>query len=248
MFILPNIPIIGRYDGVSSFRMIGGGATPIDPATLSPVQWFDAQTASTILSTSGSAATNGSFVTVWNSRVGAFSASAVEAARPIYMSSGLNNKPALSFFQTTTMTHSYTRGTGKVLTLFAVLSNGSTTGYRGLYSTNDSGQTHGLMALVKVPTTGNFGTYGTQEWPSNVQLQGNPLCICVWQRTGDDGNMYFNGVSAGYFGNSVGQQGHLGGMAGQGMTGRIGELIMYDKVLTVDEITGVTAYLNSKWS
>lgn len=195
-------------------------------------------------------ATDGSRIGSWADTVSGHAASqATEGQQPQYRISGINGRPAL-YFDTARNDALLATGlspTSNTVTIFAVM-------------------------IGEDFATGARYFFGTNGHPKNLYHAANGAIWVqggsIWAATGYDATPQivaarFNGASSSVRVNTVQTNGDLGtqtslpttfsighrtGMnAGQGLTGMVGEVLYYDRVLTTDEVQAVEAYLSSHW-
>jgi len=206
------------------------------PSTLSGLSvWLKADAGVTL---------DGSIVTAWADQSGNGN-NASPANDPIYIPSLINNKPSINFF-TNTSYFNLDSNIDPIKTIICVYKTNTTpTNYQAIVESN-----FGLYSAI----AGNqFGTYLEAEIGYETLAANTSYILIVESDDGVNSNGYVNNVaysdssgggyaSRGYVQIGAGQNG------GQPCNGYISEVIIYSRVLTIQERKQVEAYLNTKYA
>lgn len=178
------------------------------------------------------------------------------AERPEYEAAGINGLPAANCGGFLSFTNINLLPIGaSPRTIILVASSEKTTGIGAIY-TQHGGPNESLM-LGNVDGTTAYATLGSppfhgytetnEPWPSIPALG-------IFTYDGTNAILRINGVMQEEADapalTTATDNAYIGAwpeIGGSGMDGLFGELIVYGRVLTVDEIASVSAYLNEKW-
>jgi len=225
--------------------------TPFNPLVLTPVLWLDAADSTTITSSGGS-------VSQWNDKSG----NGKNATNPVntvtYNLSPINNIPTITFspnsYLSNTMT--YTTTTRNVFAVVTIGGIGTTnsTNYVMIYAGSNVGV---ILYNYNVSGAGDIemGYFGkvllaTQSGVGNYNITS---ILATTNSTGNTG-IFVNGSSQALQTNVTGSFSYATGSVTQYIGGYtaaqttiIGELIVYDGILTTTQRQQVEGYLSQKW-
>ena len=212
------------------------------PAAVTTSLWYDAADTTTIT-------LNGPTVSQWNDKSGGakHATQGTAGSQPTYLTADQNGLNVLSFDGGDTLDHTYANSVTNI-SILIVISLNSQSGFRGVFSTNGQSSTTQTMVLGRQSSSANWGTYATNERPSNSNIQGTGWQLIELIRT-TSGEFYRNGAADGTFAAAEGQNGHIGGNASfsQQMNGKLAEIIVYNTNISTANRQLNEGYLAHKW-
>jgi hypothetical protein len=241
--------------GVQTIRKVGGSA-PFSPANLSGLSlWLKADAGVTL---------SGSYITAWADQSGN-GRNATSVSNPTFVSNAVNGKPALSFNGESNMTGPAVFSGASQRTFFVVY-----------YTDNEAGVSNSIagQSNLDTPDTGKiFFIQARNDFLDSspylagyaADVSGPPYANNVWKiasadYNGTTANLYSNGslvnfgeVSLNTYNTgdcfTIGCIYDLGsGGYSEYFSGKLTEIIAYNRVLTGTEHSNVVAYLNTKYA
>jgi hypothetical protein len=214
--------------------------SPLEIPTL--LMWMDA----TVLT----GKSDGDTVPYWPDTSGNAFGATIYAGNVVYSADGINGKPALRFgaygtFAEMRIDHGRTIGSR---TIFQVVKN---IGQYGSFATTQLQITDPYMQTYS--TGGTVHTYTTPDLNSGAPWSGEGQLVTVWGDTATSTQglkVDSTEVTSAWAPNASTGHFQLGAnaAASYGMNGWIGEILIYDRCLTVLEREDVQTYLREKWS
>jgi hypothetical protein len=181
--------------------------------------------------------------------------------KPIYLNNAINGLPAVKFNGTSSFLElPYNpKLNQKNFTIFAVVKTSSSSDYGAIFSSRSDPPKQGYV-LYNTPAIeyeiwiGNSETWGT---PANSRITINRANILSADYNGNFLNFYDNGKYQGYMEQTISLNERQNFRIGAGKNenknpeyfydGYIGEIIIFERVLTTEERKMIESYLSQKW-
>lgn len=206
------------------------------------------------------------FISIWYDQSGkGFNATQTTTAnQPQIVSSGViilnNSKPSVQFNGTSqVMSQAINFTGGNYYTFTSALSANVQTGYRGIFAIQFA-SSFGFTAYSNLTTANKWGGYQVyttpNEQPANSSFQGAGMTLIGMRgfanQEANSSLFYKNNASDGTYNNSVGQIGHIGGLAGasQHLSGKISEIVVWNYLVVgnAPNISGINSNINSYYT
>lgn len=215
------------------------------PEQITTKSWYDAADSNTVTESGG-------FISLWNDK-GSIAEDAFQVVgtkQPTYVLAEQNGLNIVRFDGSDTLEHLYSTGSNEEYSIFAVVSAGTHSGFKGIYSSDDN-TPDGVMLLAN-GSTDKWGTFettdGWQPADSDIDNTGWKMLAMVCDPGLNSGTFYLDSIADGTFLSTEGQGlGHIGGAPGQDFTGDIGEIILVPSSTPLSVRQKLFGYLAHKW-
>lgn len=248
---------------------VGGCAiAPINPASLSPIVWFDFSDLSTLFQDTGATSpvtTTGQSIARINDKSGNSrnATQATPAAQPTYSTSSTINGRAIGSFDGGDRlgTSAVDLTSTQQIEVWGVVESSSTALDQHFFSNRNAAAGSIVLTHAQSPTPGYAYAQGnvgaTMVWSGISSLASIRRGVCDFTLSTNEINLYVDGVlqagSRPFNANNTGNFGNLSWWVGARsdaagpFTGKIGELLVFSRLLTTDEAATLSTYLKARW-